>query len=78
MSQKAVVLPTDRCLWPVKRLHADRSVPVAICARCKTEETQLYIHGVPICVKCANRASPNRPPQPPPPSHEPPPQPDSN
>jgi len=49
---------------------------MAICEHCKTEETQLYVRGVPICMKCENKVSPNRPP--PPPTHEPPPQPDSN
>jgi hypothetical protein len=26
---------------------------MAICAYCKTEETQLYVSGIPICLKCS-------------------------
>lgn len=27
---------------------------MAQCAHCKTEETELYEYGVPVCLKCAN------------------------
>jgi len=27
---------------------------MAICAKCKTEETEVYEAGVPICIPCAN------------------------
>jgi len=35
---------------------------MAICARCKSQETQLYENGVPICLDCADgRTKPNPP-----------------
>jgi hypothetical protein len=27
---------------------------MATCAHCKTEQTQLYSYGVPVCIKCAD------------------------
>jgi hypothetical protein len=47
-----------------------------LCAVCKTEETQLYFNGQPICLKCAEKRTPARPM--PPPSREPPRQPDAD
>ena len=28
---------------------------MALCAQCKTQDTDLYMHGVPICMACANK-----------------------
>ena len=37
---------------------------MATCARCKTEETQLYVSGVPVCLKCSEaRTTPRKPEQ---------------
>ena len=35
---------------------------MATCARCKTEETQLYVSGAPICLQCADAPSKPKPP----------------
>lgn len=37
--------------------EADWSATVPTCARCKTQETQLYENGVPVCPGCANGSS---------------------
>jgi hypothetical protein len=35
-------------------LSERKEVPMAICAHCKTEETELFESNVPICLACAN------------------------
>ena len=44
---------------------------MAVCALCNAEETQLYVNGVPVCLKCEEKKMQGAPPSIPPVNQEP-------